>query len=121
MEDDDGPNYYTSASDSDDSDDETVEARLDEKAREKRQRLRKERDLLKPKYFFGEKEAREEAERKGGRARTRGPKGNRGVPVFMPTCVGPPSNVRLTCHSSRSMVLAQDGPVSRLLQVHRGD
>lgn len=77
-----GPDYYTS--DSEDDEDPHFEYRLSEKQRAKRNRLKAERDAIKPSYYYGEKEAEEEALRKGASKPHLKRKGLRGVPVFEP-------------------------------------
>jgi len=78
-EDDSGPDYYTSGSESE------SESELSPKQRAKRERLRMERDKIKPSYYYGEKELEEEAIEKGIRAPKLKRKGMRGVPVFEPS------------------------------------
>ncbi|KAH9814628.1 hypothetical protein DFH28DRAFT_970627 [Melampsora americana] len=77
-----GPDYFTS--DSDEEADPFFEYRLTDKQKAKRARLRAERDDIKPSYYYGEKEAEEEALRKGAGKPHLKRKGLRGVPVFEP-------------------------------------
>ncbi|MBW0499567.1 hypothetical protein O181_039282 [Austropuccinia psidii MF-1] len=74
-----GPDYYTSDSDSE------SEFDLSPKRRQKRQRLRAERDQIKPSYYYGEKELEQEAIQKGASRPKIKRKGLRGVPVFEPS------------------------------------
>ncbi|KAA1137843.1 hypothetical protein PGTUg99_024725 [Puccinia graminis f. sp. tritici] len=76
-----GPDYYTSESESGSE----PESQLSPKKRAKRERLRSERDKIKPSYYYGEKELEEEAIKRGIKPPKRKPKGLRGVPVFEPS------------------------------------
>ena len=115
---------YTSPEDSDtEHEDEYVEADMSPRRREKRQRLKREREDWKPKYYYGEREAEEEA-KKAGRRPGRRTKGMRGVPVFEPTCV-PFAQALHHCRDEPLMYGerggAQDGTIPRLLLVHPQD
>ncbi|POW12859.1 hypothetical protein PSTT_04099 [Puccinia striiformis] len=76
-EDDSGPDCYTSESESD--------SEFSPKQLAKRERLRIERDKIKPSYYYGEKELEEEALQKGVKPPKLKQKGLRGVPVFEPS------------------------------------
>ncbi|KAH9440902.1 hypothetical protein Pst134EB_029554 [Puccinia striiformis f. sp. tritici] len=76
-EDDSGPDYYTSESESD--------SEFSPKQLAKRERLRIDRDKIKPSYYYGEKELEEEALQKGVKPPKLKQKGLRGVPVFEPS------------------------------------
>ncbi|KAI9624689.1 hypothetical protein H4Q26_016753 [Puccinia striiformis f. sp. tritici PST-130] len=71
-EDDSGPDYYTSESESD--------SEFSPKQLAKRERLRIDRDKIKPSYYYGEKELEEEALQKGVKPPKLKQKGLRGVP-----------------------------------------
>jgi hypothetical protein len=73
-----GPDYYTSGSESE------SESELSPKQRAKRDKLKTERDAIKPSYYYGEKELEEEAINKGAKPPQVKRKGLRGVPVFEP-------------------------------------
>ncbi|PLW51009.1 hypothetical protein PCANC_08148 [Puccinia coronata f. sp. avenae] len=74
-----GPDYYTSESESE------SESELSPKQRAKRDKLKTERDAIKPSYYYGEKELEEEAINKGAKPPKVKRKGLRGVPVFEPS------------------------------------
>ncbi|KAG0145123.1 hypothetical protein CROQUDRAFT_587328 [Cronartium quercuum f. sp. fusiforme G11] len=77
-----GPDYYTS--DSEEDEDPYFEDQFSEKQKAKRVRLRAERDDIKPSYYYGEREAEEDALSKGASKPQLKRKGLRGVPVFEP-------------------------------------
>lgn len=76
------PDYYTSGSES-----ESDLLKLNPRQRAKRERLKLERDLIKPSYYYGERELEEEALQRGIKPPKPKRKGLRGIPVFEPRFV----------------------------------